>query len=146
MQIIEKEAFWVTGITVQAKWNELWEKMPKVWKEMFERYREIENRKEDVLLDISLEVKNDIYTQFIGTKVTGGNEDTPEGMKTVHIPAKNYIHQKHTGPLKEIATTFGEIYDWANKNNINTGNFKLDVGYVPSGDENYHDLYVEIEN
>ncbi|SMO55072.1 GyrI-like domain-containing protein [Gracilimonas mengyeensis] len=144
MKIVQKEAFFVTGIIVHAQWEELWEVMPKAWNTLFKRYPEIENRTDDVLMDISLKKEDGLYTQLIGAQTNKENQLPPKGMETVAIPAKTYIHYRHEGSLQEIADSFGKIYNWAKKEEVKAGDFKLDIGYTTSGEEEYHDLYVEV--
>ncbi len=144
MDIVEKEAFNITGTTIKANWKELWEKMPAAWEHMFKKYAEIQNRKDDILMDVSLNKSGDTYTQFIGVEVFQNGQAVPEGMQTIQIPAKKYLHYKHKGSLKEIAHSFGKMYEWAEEQNLKTEDFKLDIGYTPSGKEETHDLYIEI--
>lgn len=145
METVKKESFQVIGIKVEATWNQLWEKMPEAWNTLFERYKEIPVRTDEVLMDISFGKKNDIYTQCIAAEVAGNNPKIPEGMELIRVPQKKYLHYRHTGPLKEIAASFGKMYDHAKEKNLPVGDFKLDIGYTPEGKENHHDLFIELQ-
>lgn len=145
MKVVHKEGFWVIGFEVQATYNQLWEKKPKAWAQFFEMADQIQNRASNSFMDISFG-KNQygIYTQLIGAQVTGRQGTIPKSMQRIKIPAKKYLHHKHTGSLSEIADSFGLMYDWAKEHNFNTGEFKLDEGYKPDKSETVHHLYIEI--
>lgn len=145
MEIVEKEAFIAVGIEAEADWQELHEKMPKAWEEAKRRLSEIKNRKEDVMMDLSLKVVDGRYTQLIGVKVEKSAE-VPDGMKRIEIPAQKYIHHQHEGELSALAESFGKIYDWAEEQDIEAGDFKIDYGYLPDESEDRHDLYVKVQN
>lgn len=144
MEIIDRDAFWITGIKIQASWDELWQKMPKAWNMMFEREHEIRHRTDDILMDISFDKNGDIYTQFIAAQVSDPSVPAPEGMETIQIPGKKYLYFKHSGALKEIAASFGKMYDHAKRNDLKAGEFKIDEGYKANQDKQQHHLYIEI--
>ena len=145
MEIIQKEAFWITGFEVQATFKQLWNRMPEEWDRLFAKADLIHSRKTDTFMDISFG-KNQygIYTQFIGAAVSGSEGVVPEGMQRIEISAMECLHHQHSGPLEDIADTFGKMYDWAKENDINTGEFKIDEGYTPEKNEPTHELYIEI--
>lgn len=143
MKIVEKEAFITVGIKVEADWQELHVKMPKAWTTAKERLNEIKNRKEDVMMDLSLHVVNGQYTQLIGVEVERSAE-VPEGMEKKEIPAQKYVYHQHEGELSAIAESFGKMYDWAEEQDIAAGNFKIDYGYLRDGSEDMHELYIKI--
>lgn len=144
MEIIEKKSFTVVGIKVEADWQELHTKMPEMWETAKKRLTKIEKRKEDIMMDLSLEVNDGRYTQLIGIEVEK-SAAVPDGMEKVSIPDQSYIHHQHKGELPAIAESFGKIYDWAEEHDIGAGDFKIDYGYLRDGSEEYHDLYVRIE-
>lgn len=143
MKIVEKEAFSAVGLKVIAGWKDLHTKMPEAWQQFKERYTEIPGRKHDILMDISLDKEGDTYTQLIAVEV-----ENPiviaDGMVAISIPEQTYVHDRHKGDLQEIAASFGKIYDWVKKEGLKAGEFKLDIGYLADGSEEYHDLYVKI--
>lgn len=143
MNIIYKESFFATGLTVEASWKELWVEMPKAWQIFFELYNEIDNRMSNRLIDISLKKEDDIYTQFICVEVSGNNSKHPK-FSTIKIPRKKYLHHTHTGSLEDIAHSFGEMHHWCHKHQLYATDFKLDIGYAPDGKEETHDLYIEL--
>jgi len=143
MKIVKKEAFKVIGIKVEADWQMLHQVMDKVWERAKERLTEIENRKEDVMMDLSLEVVDGQYTQLVGVEVEGA-AITPGGMEEVSIPLQEYIYYQHEGELSGIGQSFGKMYDWAEEHDIEAGDFKIDYGYLPDGSETEHELYVKI--
>ena len=145
MEIIEKDTFLITGFEIQATFSQLWEKMPEAWNKLFEKSEDIPARKTNAFMDVSFGKNHyGIYTQFIGAEVRERKDKTPIGFRTLEIPGKTYLHFKHEGTLKQIADSFGKMYNWAEKENLKTGEFKLDIGYTFSGDEKHHDLYIEI--
>ncbi|MCP5051750.1 MAG: GyrI-like domain-containing protein [bacterium] len=138
-----KESFKVVGILITAKWSDLRLDMPIAWDDFKESFNKIKYRVNDVFMDIRLEKKQGVYKQLICAEVSDVL-DVPEGMVFELIPAGHYIHWGHWGPVEKIAGTFGKMYDWANENTIETGDFKIDIGYTLEGNEQYHDLYIEI--
>jgi predicted transcriptional regulator YdeE len=143
MKIVEKGSFFAIGVMVKAEWRELWTEMPKAWRNFMARPGDIGARLGDSFADISLEVTEGRYTQFICAPVARV-EDVPDGMTAIEIPAGRYVHHCHVGPLAGIANSFGEIYDWARTNGHDTDEFKLDFGYTRGGDKPAHDLYVAL--
>jgi predicted transcriptional regulator YdeE len=133
----------IVGFKVEATWEELHRKMPKAWQILRRRFNEIENRKNNVMLDVSLKVEDGTYTQFLGAQVDDPGT-IPEGMEFLRIPQQQYVHYRHQGPVVEIASSFGKMYEWGKGQNIRLDEFKLDVGYTAEGNEQIHDLYVRV--
>lgn len=48
----------------------------------------------------------------------------------------------HAFRIAGIAATFGAMYAWAREQGLAVSEFRIDVGYTPSGVETEHDLYV----
>lgn len=143
MKIVKKESFTAVGLKVEAGWEELHTKMPKAWETFKKRVKEIDDRKSDTMMDLSLDISDGQYTQLIGVPV----EDTayvPKGMLKVIIPSQRYVWYKHEGDLTGITESFGKMYEWAEENDISAKEFKMDMGYLPDGSESKHDLYVKI--
>lgn len=143
MKIVEKEAFTVIGIKVEADWQSLHKVMPPSWEKAKERLNEIEGRKEDVMMDVSLDVTEGQYTQLIGVEVEKDSE-VPDKMEKVDIPIQKYIYEQHQGALEGIAETFGRMYDWAEENDIEAGDFKIDYGYRKGNSDLVHELYIKV--
>lgn len=143
MKIVEKEGFNAIGIRVSADWKNLHVEMPGAWNHFKQRLEEISNRKNEVMMDLSLSKEGDTYTQLIGVEVEEF-EEVPEDMTTVSIPKQAYIYYRHKGDLSGIASSFGKMYDWAEENRIKAEEFKIDYGYLEDGSETSHDLYVKI--
>lgn len=141
MEIVEKEALIVVGLPVTARWQDLWVEMPRAWRELLARHAEIEHPKGGIFVDVSLEKVGDQYLQLVGAQVSRVDQ-IPSGMRAIEIPAQQYVHHKHVGPVAGIAETFGKIYDWAQQNGHAAGDFKIDLGYTLQGDEIEHDLHV----
>ncbi|GAA5523240.1 GyrI-like domain-containing protein [Aliifodinibius salicampi] len=143
MKIVEKEAFTVIGIKVEADWQSLHKVMPPSWEKAKGRLNEIEGRKEDVMMDVSLDVTDGQYTQLIGVEVEKDSE-VPDKMEKVDIPIQKYIYEQHQGALEGIAETFGRMYDWAEENDIEAGDFKIDYGYRKGNSDQVHELYIKV--
>lgn len=141
MQILYKEAFTVVGMQVEADWDALWTVMPQAWQNFFARHREIPHRANTVFMDISLGREAGRYTQLIAAEVTHV-ADLPPGMTKLEIPRQRYLHYRHVGPVREIASSFGKMHEWAAAHDVHLDDFMLDVGYTPSGEETTHDLYI----
>ncbi len=141
MHIVEMGPMTVVGIPVRARWEELWVKMPQVWREFRARYTEIEHRYSDGLIDVSLDQNADEYLQLVCARVTKGSQ-VPKGMRMIEIPSQRFVHHRHVGPVKEIAEGFGKMYQWAIEEGHPAGEFKIDIGYTVNGNEIEHDLYV----
>lgn len=144
MQIVQKVAFKVVGIPVIATWDELWTEVPAVWEEVLSRQAEIRNRTNALFLDISLNKEDDLYTQLVCAEVSEF-EQIPFGMITWEIPDQRYLYHRHEGTLKDIAGSFGQMYQWAAENNYTVDDFKLDCGYTIASHETEHDLYVRVQ-
>ncbi|MDR9415239.1 MAG: effector binding domain-containing protein [Gracilimonas sp.] len=145
MKVVQKEAFWVIGFQVQATYDQLWNKMPEAWQDFYQSAQDIPNRKNDIYMDISFG-KNQygIYTQFIGAEITDQEAKVPKNMQKIQISAKKYLHHTHEGALKHIANSFQELYERAKEKNLQTRDFKLDIGYKPNESERPHELFIEI--
>ncbi len=143
MEKLLKEGFTAIGVIVKQDWEGLIREMPVKWDMFKNRVSQINHRKNNVMMDISLEEHNGMYTQFICTEV-GENSGVPKGMKVRNIPSHHYLHQVHEGSLVGIAETFGRMYRYGKANGIKLGNMKLDVGYTIEGEEKVHDLYIQI--
>lgn len=143
MKIVKRESFTAIGIRVKAGWQELHTQMPEAWEIFKNRVGEIDGRKSERMMDLSLEVIDGEYTQLIGVEVED-SADVPSGMSKVIIPSQKYVWYMHKGDLDDIAESFGKMYDWAKENDITAKEFKMDMGYSGDGSEGEHDLYIKI--
>lgn len=141
MKIVEHPAMLCVGIAVRADWRSLWTEMPRAWRRLFARRGDIEHRQGDVFMDISLDKRGDEYLQLVCARVSRADY-VPDGMRAVEVPAQSYVYHRHRGPAAGIAESFGRMYAWARESGYDAGEFKLDIGYTPQGDERPHDLYV----
>lgn len=141
MEIVEMNTLTVVGLSVKARWRDLWTEMPEAWRRFLPRRDEIENRAGETFVDVSLDKVDDVYHQIVGALVSKADR-VPEGMRAVEIPAQRYIHHRHVGPVREIADSFGAIYTWARDHGHPAAELKVDVGYTVAGGEMEHDLYV----
>ncbi len=144
MEVVHRDRMLIVGLEVKAEWQALWTEMPEAWEELRARADEIENQAGDVYVDVTVEVEDDIYTQLVGAEVDEAGA-VPDGMTLHEVPAATYIHHRHIGPPAGIPDTFGLMYDWADEQDLPAGDFKLDMGYTPAGDEKEHHLYIRVE-
>ena len=144
MELVYKDAFKVVGVLLEADWESLWIEMPRAWKSFLERQGEIEGRVDDGFMDISLREEDGAYQQLICAEVSE-LAAAPQGMVGMEIPRQRYLHQRHSGPVEEIADTFGRMYDWAKENRLRAGSFKIDKGYTLEGQAEEHELYIRVE-
>ncbi|WP_069130374.1 GyrI-like domain-containing protein [Rhodohalobacter halophilus] len=143
MKVVTLPKITLIGIEVKAHWKELHQKMPEAWEKLFTRKGELSNRTTDTYTEISANVMDEIYTQIVGAEVEPGRP-VPAGMTSLQIPKQSYLHFHHTGPLTEIAGSFGKMYRWAEENRIAADEFKIDRGYLPGLPDSPHDLYIKV--
>lgn len=143
MKVVEKVEMTVIGIKITRDWKGLIRDMPLKWEEFKSRLVYINQRKSDVMMDISLEEKNTMYTQCICVEVPYDAE-IPEGMEKITIPSARYLHHNHVGSLASIAETFGKMYQYGKESGLDLDTMKIDMGYTTSGNESTHDLYIKL--
>lgn len=134
----------VAGLWVQAQWQQLWEEVPKAWRQLFERLAEREDLRAGPFMDVSLGVVDSKYLELVGVRVSEEAQLFP-GLKAIRIPAQRLLHHQHVGPVTGIAGTFGAMEAWARQQGLKLSEFKLDLGYTPAGEETAHDLYVGLQ-
>ncbi len=134
----------IVGLEVEAEWQALWTELPEAWDRFRSRAHEIEHRAGNVYVDVSLGVEDDVYIQLVGAEVEEVGE-VPEGMTALEVPAATYVHHNHIGPPAGIPDSFELMYGWAEDEEIPLGDFKLDFGHTPAGDEEEHHLYIRVE-
>jgi predicted transcriptional regulator YdeE len=144
MKIVTKPAFNVVGKKVSCTWEKLGTEMPAAWQEVLQRKSEFENRTSPYILDICLHLRDGVFTQLIGAEVSNLSS-IPEGFEGVSIPEQKYIYTKHTGPVMEIAHTYGQMIDWAKENNLTIDPDDFKIQYTPVDiDEEGYDLYFKM--
>lgn len=62
MKIITHDKIDVVGIKVNADWQGLHTKMPEAWEKFSARLNEVQYRKGDIMLDVSLDVQDGILS------------------------------------------------------------------------------------
>jgi predicted transcriptional regulator YdeE len=143
MKVVTLPEITLIGIEVKAHWKELHQKMPEAWEQLFTRKEELTNRTTDTYTEISVNVKDEIYTQIVGAEVKAG-QPVPSGMTSLQIPKQTYLHFHHNGALAQIADSYGKMYDYADKSDLITNEFKIDRGYLPGLPDSPHDLYIKV--
>lgn len=146
MDIVTRGEFLAVGMLVDADWSQLIQQMPAAWERLYARFAEVEGLAEGIgpFVDISIARDGDQYRQLAGV-VVGACEKVPDGMVCVTVPGNRYLAQRHEGPLQDIAATFGQMLDHAQRSGIEVGDLKLDLGYEKGEQLARHDLFVGIE-
>lgn len=139
MEVVEQGGMTVAGVLVQAPWQRLWDEVPKAWQQVFQRAPELQALQQGPFMDVSLGLVDSAYLQLVGVRLREGAA-VPRGFTAVHIPAQKLLRHRHVGPAAGIADSFGAMYAWARRHGVALGDFKLDFGYLPSGDETEHEL------
>lgn len=106
MEIVVKDSFKVVGIVVESDWQNIHQKMAVAWQEFKQRVGEIEQRKGNHFLDISLAVNDGIFQQMICVEVDKF-PILPAGMRAMEIPQQTYIYFKHEDSVITIDKSFG---------------------------------------
>lgn len=145
MEIRDLDEIKVVGIPVKGGFEDLYTEVPRAWQNLLQKASDIPHRVNNTYMDITLMKEEDQYTQLVGAEVKGFPEEQKDDLEYVTIPAQTYLHHKHEAPLKQIANTYGKIYEYARNNGLNADEFKIDRGYTTDDKEHPHDLYVRIE-
>ena len=143
MEIIRVVPRQVIGIKVSAPAEQLCAALHQAWLILRERAQEIQHRVNDHFIDLSLGYRNGIHTRIIGAEVSAICQ-VPEGMTALEVPHQTCLHCRHDGPVDEIASSFGAIYQWARTNGVVGEEFKIDEGYTLDAREAHHELYVRV--
>jgi len=146
IETVSLDALTLVGLPVSGGWQDLPKIVPEGWRRLFAEADAVAAlaRKVDAYVGVSLAMEDGTFFEFVGQRVFGCKA-APAGLKLLHIPANNYRHRRHTGPLRAIAATFQTIYDDAEELGIPAGIFKLDFGYQADGTVTSHDLYIGID-
>ncbi|WP_332686031.1 GyrI-like domain-containing protein [Devosia sp.] len=146
IETVSLDAMTLVGLPVSGGWQDLSRVVPQAWHRLFAEEAAIADAARSVgaYVGVSLAMEDGIYFEFVGQLVSGCKV-APAGLRLLHIPANNYRHRRHNGPLHGIAATFQSIYDDAEELGIPAGIFKLDFGYQADGTITPHDLYIGID-
>ena len=145
MEILYKKPFLIVGYRIETNWSNLFLEIPRTWKKLYHQSTKIKNKIDNRFFEISLEKKDEIYTEILCAEVSE-IESIPEGMIGMTIPAQSYVNNKHYGSHNKIVDSFREMYSWAKENGYSTGHFKIDYGYFQKEKEPIdHSLYIKIE-
>ncbi len=134
----------VVGLEVRASFRGLWREIPRAWEILFGRVGEIAHRSGPTFVDVSVDVVGGVHRQIVGAEVAHAPA-VPVGMTALEIPARSYLHHRHSGSLSAISDSFVAMYAWARGEGVDVLDFKLDTGYTRGFTEKVHDLYVAIE-
>ncbi len=143
MEIVERETIRMVGLETRSGHEDLSENLTRTWRALLERQADIPHRVDEVLIDVALDRFARSYLQMLGARVSRIGE-LPEDMRAIEIPAQCYIRHRHDGPVSEIGSAFGRMYDWAVAQGMDAAEFKLDIGYRPDGSEGAHELLIAI--
>jgi predicted transcriptional regulator YdeE len=137
----------VVGLVVEARWNELFQAVPDAWRQLFARADELRQLAgAGRFVEVSLGMKDDVYTELVGIEVSNDILSFPAGMRRLDIPTGDWLHLHHTGDVTGIAACFGALYAHAEAESIAVSDLKFDFGYAPAGSDGPHDLYLSLEN
>ncbi len=144
MEVVEKPPLTAVGIKVVAAWDYLFTEVPHAWKIFFEKYHNITNRIDNKFMDISINKKDNIYTQLLCVQVQE-IDSVPEGMIGMSFSAEKFLTYNHKGPFQTIPTSFSKMYKWIENNGFTADDFKIDYGYSPHEIEPIeHTLHIRI--
>ena len=141
--IVYKPGFTLVGIPLRASWSSLLTERPKAWQHWFARMNEVKARSGRASMEASLAMQEGEYFQLVGAPVLAA-DDIPDDMLCVEIPQKHYVYAEHNGPVEAIPAQFDAMTQWAHTQGHKVSDFRLDMGYLPKGNETHHQLYIEI--
>ncbi|MFR9750943.1 effector binding domain-containing protein [Nocardia sp. 004] len=144
MEILEYPGATVMGIEVVARWQDLGAEVSRAWGRVFASSAELPVRASGQLVEVSLEITEGRYRELLGA-VVDRSEPCPDGFSVVRIAPQRLLFHRHEGPVVDIAKSFGAMLAWAEREGNTPTDFKLDVGYTPTGEETAHDLYVGLD-
>ena len=141
MRIVQREAVVVVSLPVVGAFQDLSSLVPAAWKQLLARRTELPATLDGTFAEASYHLGGGRYHEVVGAAVS---VDTPIiGQWTVaHVPAGEWAHARHTGPVEQIGDTFGAIESWLRDQHRSAGGMKLDLGYRADSLPEVHDLYV----
>ncbi|MBB5867747.1 putative transcriptional regulator YdeE [Allocatelliglobosispora scoriae] len=143
MEIVRRDRRSVIGIEVVADFDELSTAVPAAWTELFARRNELPPPMDGAFVEVSAELGEGRYREVVGVTVPPGTA-VPDGMHTVDVPAGRFVSHRHDGAVGTIADGFGTIYDWAERNTLRLGGWKVDHGYQPGFSHTDHELLIDV--
>ena len=143
MQIVRREPLVVIGIPVVAPFQDLSALVPAAWRELFDRCGELPSSGDGTFAEVSYYLGEGRYHEVVGMAVPA---QTPMSGQwaLAHVPAGNWAHCRHTGPVEEIGETFGAIEQWLREQGQTVGGMKLDLGYRADDRPQVHELHVHV--
>ena len=138
IETIELPELVIIGLMVEAPWQELPEKVPAAWRQLFAA-----DTGATSFLEASLSVEGGIYREIVGY-LAARKSEVPDGMTKVIIPPQRYLRLKHDGPLTDIADGLGKLLAYAKASGLAATDMKLDFGYLPGLPDGRHELHVAL--
>ncbi|MFC6284978.1 hypothetical protein ACFP3Q_05400 [Nocardioides sp. GCM10027113] len=133
MEIVERAPQHLRGASLSAPIGELPLVAPSLWRRVME-FAEAGQ----VHAELSAEPGGDVHRITVGVLVDEPGEDT------VAVPGGRWLHHRHEGDVRGIGDTYARMFEHADEVGERTTNLKLDVGYLPDGSEQAHDLYLQL--
>lgn len=148
VELVRLEPITVIGLRVEARWNQLSEAVPDAWRQLFRRAEELRRftGEQQSFLEASVDIQDGVYTELVGLKVQNAAAACPAGIHRLDIPAGDWLHLVHTGPLAGITEGFSALYAHAETAGLAVSDVKLDFGYTPAGEDRPHDLYLSLKS
>lgn len=147
MELVERAEGHLTGIRVSGAFEDLRTIVPEAWQRLAAagappglEYAELSRRGPDGR-----------YEEVVGI-VTGG-QDVPArlvdtsadvALTTASVPAGRWVRHEHTGPVEQIAESFGRAISWAHDKGLEPTGELLDTGYRLDGGPERHVLWVRV--
>jgi predicted transcriptional regulator YdeE len=145
VEIVPRTETVVVGLEVVASFAELAIRVPNAWRELFSRREELPPPPDGRFAEASAELGAGRYRETVGVPLGAAPASPlPAGMALGRLPAGEYAHHRHEGPVTDIGSGFAVIYAWAAERAIALGGLKLDVGYAPGGQAGPHDLFIDV--
>ena len=133
--------FTAYGLFVRGTFEKLFSVVPDAWKRLFSilHSNDMENLN---ALEISLGSADGIYTEFLGVSADHASH-RPTELTEYRIPAAEYYHLNHNGPLSAIPESYAVLYEFARQEGVRCDQLKIDSGYHAHASLP-HDLYIRI--
>jgi AraC family transcriptional regulator len=110
IKVVEKDELKVVGIPWTGTFSEV-KSIPRLFSKMEDRKEEVSCLTNDPVVIAPFHSRETELTYYV-TKPVGKIENVPEGMVGFTIPRKNYVCTTHKGSLKEVATTYRQLFTW----------------------------------